>query len=428
MESTNKKWLAVAVSSLLLAACGGSDDDNDNHGDEHDHDHGHESSVLVSQSGTTTLSLLEEGDLEALDDAAAGNGAQLVLSDNGAYAAVLANTTVNFVHGLHEEEHHEEDEEHSEEEMHDEEEHEHEEAHILEFSLNGSQVISTNGHFAVLNSSTTFVAYDELEKQTPIEESTSSLVTNQAYPGLVLDEEHELKLLFDEDTDEAKVFEADNATPEYTFDCANPSSHAQTHELVVISCDEGALSLLVEEDNAGEHTFDDGTLTLSGTAADYVWRAQDHVIAGFEPESANYAIVELDETQSPAVAEVNQGSHTGGDICALGLDSEASDVLFVTSDAKFVALNHEGEELETITLDFSTESSCDDFVMATASKTAVLIDNNAMKGYEIDVDDPESNPDAYHVHEDFDLVVSDISDMVIFHEMGHDDHEEDHDH
>lgn len=422
MESTNKKWLAVAVASLLLAACGGSDDDNDNHDDEHDHDHGHESSVLVSQKDSPILSLLEEDELEALDDTAAGNVTNLVLSDDGAYAAVLSTSSVEFVHGLHEEEYHEEDEEHSEEEMHDEEEHE--EAHILEFSLNGSQVISTNGHFAVLNSgSTTFVEYDQLLEETPVTEDTSGLPVTETYPALMLDEAHDLKLVFD-DTN-AHVYEGNSQ--EASFACANPSSHAQAHELVVVSCDEGAVALIVEEGET-EHSFTDSPLTLDGTASKYVWTAKGHVIAGYEPTTGIYATVELDETQSPAVAEVNQGSHTGGDICALGLDSEASDVLFVTSDAKFVALNHEGEELETITLDFSSESSCDDFVMATASKTALVIDNNAMKGYEIDVDDPESNPDAYHVHEDFGLVVSDISDMVIFHEMDHDDHEEDHDH
>ncbi|EAT11021.1 hypothetical protein [Bermanella marisrubri] len=422
MESMNKKWLAVAVSSLLLAACGGSDD-NDNH-DHDEHEHDHEFSVLVSQTGTDTLSLLEEGELEALDDAAAGNGAQLVLSDNGAYAAVLANTTVNFVHGLHEEEHHEEEEEHTEEEMHDEEEHahEHEEAHVLEFSLTGSQVISTNGHFAVLNSdSTTFVGYDELATLTSAPNALN--VGNETYPALMLDEGHGLHMVFTGGN--AVIYENGEAVDGASFACATPTSHGQTDELVVVSCgNTGVIAVVIEEDNTGEHAFEDkGTLTLSGTAADYVWRAQGHVIAGFEPNTGNYAIVELDETQSPAEVEVNEDSHTGGNVCALGLDSEASDVLFVTSDGKFVALNHEGEELETITLDFSTNSSCNDFVLATANKTALLIDNNAMKGYEIDVDDPESNPDAYHVHEDFDLTVSNVSSMVIFHEMEHEAHE-----
>ncbi|WP_396587882.1 hypothetical protein [Bermanella sp. R86510] len=424
MKYLNKNALWVSIAALTLTACGSSSDNDDTH--SHDEDHDHEFSVLVSQSNTDTLSLLEEGELEALDTAAAGNGASLVLSENGAYAAVLANNTIKFVHGLHEDEH---DEEHAEGEEHSEEEHA-EEAHVLDFSLTGSNVISTNGHFAVLNGgSTTFVAYGELETITQASEDTSALPLTETYPALILDETHDLKLVFDGTN--AKVFEG--IEEELSFACANPSSHAQAHELVVISCSGGAVSLVVEEGET-EHTFEHETLTLAGTAANYVWRAQGHVIAGFEPNTSNYAVIELDESGEAPVVEVVQGSDEGfftytDNICALELDSEAGDILTVTDGAQFIALNHAGEELKSIVLDESAESSCVDFVMAPAAKTALLIDNQAMLGYEIDVDEPETNPNGYHVHERFNLIANDIASMVIFHDKhGDEEHDDDHDH
>lgn len=417
MTPFNKDLLWVSIATLALTGCGSSSNSSsDNSEEEHDH----EFVVFLSQTNTDSLSLLEEGELEVLDAGAAGNGAKLVLSENGAYTAVLANGTVNFVHGLHEEEH-DEGEEHAEEE--------HEEAHVLEYNLTGTDisVATSNGHFAVLvDGNTTFIEYDELANETPITETTSALSVDEVYPALLLDEEHDLKLVFD-DT-HAKLFEG--STEELSFACANPTSHAQTHELIVISCTEGAVSLLVEEGET-EHELTPGILSdLDGVDTNYIWRAQGHVIAGFEPGTTNYAVVELGESGVAPVVEVVKGSDSGtfaftDAVCDLQLDSEAGDVLTITSGGKFVALDHEGAVLKNITLDESTASTCDDFVLASAAKTALVVDNQAQKGYEIDVDEPASNPNGYHVHERFNLTVSDISSMVIFHEM---DEEGDHAH
>ncbi|NVK37183.1 MAG: hypothetical protein HWE18_04600 [Gammaproteobacteria bacterium] len=403
-----QKLLWVSAASLALTACGGSSSSSSSSEEEHD------ISILVSQSNTTSLSLLEEGALETLDEAAAGNGAKLVLSENGAFAAVLANGTVNFVHGLHEEE--------EGEEAHEEDEHE--EAHVLTHNLTGTDiaVVPSNGHFAVLvDGDTTFIEYAELENETPATEDTSGLSVDEVYPALMLDEAHDLKLVFDGTN--AKVFEAN--TEEYSFACANPSSHGQTSELVVVSCDEGAVSLLIEEGET-EHVITSEVLAdLDGVDEDYIWRAQGHVIAGFVPNSTDYAIVEHDETNGILVVK---GSDDGTNvfsenICDLQLDTTDGDVLTLTAGGKFVALDHEGAVLKTIALDESAQTSCGDLVLASASKAVVVIDNNVLKGYGIDVDEPETNPAGYHVHERFDLNVSDIASMVIFHEVG-----ETHDH
>ena len=414
MKTFNKNLLWVSIAALALTGCGSSSDSsNDNAGDDHDHEH--ESSVLVSQTGTTALSLLEDGELEVLDDAAAGNEAKLVLSESGAYAAVLANGTVNFVHGLHEEE-----EEEHEEEGHDEEEHEHEEAHVLDFSLDGSQVITTNGHFAVLNAgSTIFVEYDELETIT--EAPTAISVGTETYPALMIDEDHELVMAFVGGN--AAFYEDGLAIDGTSYACENPMSHGQSDELVVVDCDEGALAVVIEENESEEHTFTYSRLTLDGTAADYTWQAQGHVIVGFEPSTSNYAIVELDESGATPSIVVVKSSDTGTyaftqNICNLVLDTEAQDILAISAAGSFVVLNHEAEMLKSITLDESAASSCGDFVMAGAAKMALVIDNKAQKGYEIDVDEPSTNANGYHVHERFDLSVSDVASMVIFHEVG----------
>jgi hypothetical protein len=61
--------------------------------------------------------------------------------------------------------------------------------------------------------------------------------------------------------------------------------------------------------------------------------------------------------------------------------------------------------------------------MASAAKTALVVDNTAQKGYELDMEESESGSATYHLHEDFDLTVSDIANMVIFHEKDESKHE-----
>jgi hypothetical protein len=407
MKKYNQNLLWISITALALTACGGgsssSGDDIVEEADEHDH----EFSILVAQNNTSTLSLLEEGELEALDDAAAGNGASLVLGETGAYAAVLASNTINFVHGLHDED---------EDEDEKEEEHE-EEAHVLDFDLTGSQVITTGGHFAVLAAgSTTFIEYDELENDMPATEDTDALSLTETYPALMIDEDHGVVMLFD-GTD-AKVFE--ETTEEASFACSNPSSHSQIDELVVVTCDEGALAVIIEENEATEeHTFTNSILALDGTDADYIWRAQGHVIVGFEPSTSNYAIIELeDETVT-----VSNPFEFSTNICDMQLDSEEQDILAITLGGTFVALDHEGIELKSIELDFSATSTCGDFIMASAAKTALVVDNTAQKGYELDMEESESGSATYHLHEDFDLTVNDIASMVVFHEKDESKHE-----
>ena len=417
MKKYNQNLLWISITTLALTACGGSSSSSDDTTEAEEHDH--EFSILVAQDNTSSLSLLEEGELEVLDDAAAGNGATIVLGETGAYAAVLANTTVNFVHGLHDEEE-ETDEEHEEE------------AHVLDFSLDGSKVITTNGHFAVLDAgTTTFIEYDELENDTPATEDTSALSLTETYPALVIDEEHELQMVFAGGT--AAFYKDGLAVAGASFACATPSSHGQTDELVVVYCGTEALAVVIEEDEATEeHTFTNSTPALDGNASNYIWRAEGHVIVGFEPGTSNYAIVELDESGVTPSVVVVEGSDAGTveierTICDIKLDSEEQDVFVLgagdTANAgdKLIVLSHEGELLQNVTLNELTDTTCDDLVMTSASSNALVVNNSVQKAYDIDAHDS----DNYHVHSEYDLLVDDIADVVIFHEK---DEDADHDH
>ncbi|MGK0405495.1 MAG: hypothetical protein ACJAR6_000869, partial [Oleispira sp.] len=244
-------------------------------------------------------------------------------------------------------------------------------------------------------------------------------------PALMIDEEHEVVMVFAGGN--AAFYEDGAAIVDASFACATPTSHGQTDELVVVTCDEGALAVVIEEDESTEeHTFIDSMLTLDGTVANYVWRAQGHVIVGFEPGTSNYAIVELDDDAGePVVVKGSDASAFAFEtsICDMQLDSEEQDILAMTLGGTFIALDHEGIELKSIELDFSAASTCSDFIMASAAKTVLVVDNKAQKGYEIDMEESESGSATYHLHEDFNLTVSDIASMVVFHEKDVSKHE-----
>lgn len=421
MKPFNKNLLWISITALALTGCGGSSSSSSD--DEVTEEHEHESSILISQTSTDTLSLLEDGELEALEGATAGNGATLVLGESGAYAAALnsSESIVNFIHGLHDEEEEEGEAEHDHEE----------EAHVLDFSLTGDKVITTDGHFAILNETTgitTFIEYDELENDTPATEVVDLGVT-ETYPALMIDEDHEVVMVFDGIN--AKIYEG--LTEEASFACANPISHGQTDELVVVSCDEGALAVVIEEGESDEHTFTNPTLDLDGNEEGYIWRAQGHVIVGFEPDTSHYAIVELNDDNGEIV--LVQGSDTSAQaiertICDIQFDSEEQDIFVLgagddTNEGdKLVVLGHEGELLKEETLNTLNNTDCGDLVMASASDNALVINNSVQKAYDIDAHEG----DNYHVHSTYDLSIlgeSDIASVVIFHEK---DEDADHDH
>jgi len=370
----------------LISACGSSDNNGSGSGHEE-----HSLKVLVSQQNSAGLSLLEEGELEALAGSLAGNAASLLLADNGEFAAALSTSQVNFIHGA---EHEEGAAEAAEG---------HEEAELLEFSLAGSKVINSAGHFSILNAgSTSFVAYDQLEQATPDIE-TLNLGVTETFPALILEEAEEVFLVFADNT--ATVYEAGSATQD-TQACSNPTSAIQNEEYAVFTCTQGIYAVALEE-GAQEHTIEFTDLGLSG---DYLWVSQGHVVVGLnQGNTQQLQVVEHNQAEELIASAINLANG----VCALALDSQDGDILVVNDNGQMLALDHEGETLATISLDESNSPACSHVKLSSAAKTALVLDNDAQKLYAIDVD---VEGGSYHIHERNNVAVQDVQSMVIFHD------------
>lgn len=115
-----------------------------------------------------------------------------------------------------------------------------------------------------------------------------------------------------------------------------------------------------------------------------------------------------------------------GDATTAHVKLAASEIVATTYDgAKLVVLNHEGTERASVTINDSAETECSDFVITSASKNALVVDNNAQEAYDIDAHEADSGSANYHIHSTYELDVNDIADLVIFHEK---DEDADHDH
>lgn len=383
----------------VLSACGGSDSDGHDNDDDHDHEHAH-GTLIVSQSGSNSLSIFDEGDLEPFEDTLSFTSATFVRADNGEFAAIKGGSEIQFVG----------------------------EDGISEHSVMGSEVIATNGHFSILNAgSSTLVEVESLEEEALESESTIDLGLTEVYPAVVLDETEEVLLVFV--SGEAQIYEAEQDTTE-SFDCTNPSSVAQVHHSAIVTCDEGVTLVMFEEDDAGI-TYEISALDFNESNSNYVWLSTGHVFAGYAPGTTNYALVHIEEDHSTEIifsADSSASSLAYGlpaEICAAGIEPEDGDFLFLLSGGTFVALDSEAELINTIVLtDNSTSTTCSDYTMSVTAKSAFILDNDAMIFYEVDVDADSS---VYHVHEDIDTVFSDIVDSVVLsHEEGEDGHGHNH--
>ncbi len=399
------KVSALTVSSLLLAACGSSSD-SDSHSDDVHAEHAH--SLLISQANSDALSVLEEGQAESLAGTAAANGAQLLLADSGEAAAVITAGSVQFVF-VHEEH----DEEESEGEAHDEEE-ELPELSALQIDGVNPKVINSNGHFSVLlNGTTQFVPYAVLENAAPEAETVAYAVT-ETYPALLLheDETHGLLTLVFDGTN-AVVYEGDEATAS-TTPCATVNSTAHVDEFAVVSCTNGenstSFSVKAEENTTtGEHEAE--ITTIAGIATAVEWQSRAGVFVGLGADNKFYV---LEENANEALEVEGTAFAKPEGLCQWGLDSQQADI-FVLTSSQLLVLNHDGSQAAAVTLDETSNASCDDVTMAAASQAVFVLDNSAQKLYEIDKDEGAA---FYHIHGREDLSVNDVKAAVNFHEIG----------
>lgn len=400
MNST-LKTSGILLSSLLLAACGS---DSDDHSDAHE-EHGH--ALMISQQNTTVLSFLEEGEAENLADAAAANGAALLLSNIGEHAAIITAGQVQFVAAHLEEE--------EEGEAHDEEEHELPELSTLEISSTAQPIVAnTIGHFSVLvDGATQLVPYELLEEGQIPDSEPLSLGITETYPALLLEEGDEVVSLAFNGT-HAVVYEDDTATSD-TQACATVNSTVHSGEFALVSCDNASFSVKLEE-GVSDHTIEIATIT--GVSIPVTWATRGGVFVGLGNDDKFYV---LEENADEELELEGSAFDVPASMCDWGIDSLEADIFALTA-TQVTIFDHEGES-HSITLDETQNADCDDLRMTTSNSAVFIFDNLNGVLYEID---KEEDATEYHIHGREDLSVDDVASAVNFHEVGTESHEHEH--
>ena len=388
--NTLYKIAALSVAASLLSACGSSSSTTTSVSEE-----SHEHALMISQSNSDALSVLEEGTAEALAGSTAANGAQLLLSDSGEEVAIISTSTVQFLAAHHEE---------------DDEEHELPELSSLSITGGNIKVVNSNGHFSVLVDGTTqFMPYEALEDETPATEAVSYSIA-ETYPALLLheDETHGLLTLTFDGTN-AVVYEGNEASvePEHTVSCVTVNSTAHVGEFAVVSCDNRSFSVKVEEANE-EHEAVITALDDITTAVE--WKSRAGVFVGLGADDKFYIL----EEKSEALVLEGEGFNTPASMCTWDIDSLAADIFTLTA-SELAVYNHEGTKEAALALDESPNASCDTLTLAAASQAVFVLDNSATKLYEID---KEERASLYHIHGREDVSVNDVASAVSFHEVG----------
>lgn len=399
---------AIILSSLILAACGSSDNSTSNAEEE---EHGHE--MMISQQGTDTLSFLEEGNAEALDHAAAANGATLLLSNTGEQVAIITAGSVQFVAVHHEEE---------EAETSSEEDHELPEViSITGLDSDVSKVINSNGHFSVLvNGATQLVPYASLEEgATPESEALSLGIATEDYPALLLEEGETESVVLAFNRTDAVVYEGNTASSDDKTACVSVDSAAQSNEFVLVSCDGDSFSVKLEE-GASDHTIEINDIADISTAVNWATRAG--VFVGYAEADNKFYVVEEAIVADEEVLELESSfaaTVDSAELCAWGIDSLSADIFALTADTLTI-FDHEGNP-DTITLDEAQD--CADLRLTTANNAVFVMDNQAQVLYEID---KEEGAAEYHIHGREDLSVNDVASAIVFHEVGTESEAHDH--
>lgn len=442
----------IIATTFLLTACIEDDDSSDSHDDHGGHEE-HAHALMISQSSNASLSFLEEDELESLDDDAAGNGAELLLSNAGMHAAIITDSQVQFVAA-----HHEDHEEGEAEEGEANEEDEHELPEVISITgLTGTniEVVNTKGHFSVLvDGKTMMVPYESLEEgETPAAEDLE-LGVIETDPALLLEEttDEKVALVFAGGT--ATIYENGVADMDLSETCTTVNSVAHgggehehedenetrsgddeghEHEFAVVSCTNGATDVTYSvkfehpETDGAEHVIEIETIADISTAVE--WKTSAGKFVGLGADNKIYVVEEsvVDDEATLAVA-TDKSFDAPANLCGWGLDSLKGDIFTLTASATKTELTVSGHDFEkTIQLDESATTTCknaqseDNFVMATAAQAVFVLDNVAMQMFEID---REEDATSYHIHSREALTVSDVASAVSLHEVGeHDDDE-----
>lgn len=384
MKRSAFSFLSVSLAAMVLTACGSSDDNNSTSNTEDDHDHEVSQRLLFTETNSSDLTVfeLEEAVFEEVGQAA-GVGGWLLPSDDGLTAALITDTSVQFVHsGL---EVHDEDEADSEEE-------EHQEPYFIsgvELSTDDADVVMTNNHYAVLNGSDTdFYIAEDLAEGTAEVESLSIEGVTQTFPALILNEEHELYSVFDGTS--AHIYEGEALVE--SFDCSNPTDAIQNGALALVQCDAGILSLVLEEDESSGEASAHGETILAGVDVEDAQTAGDEIL--MYSSDAAYLVHIHDGHADAEPQSINLTNEQS--LCAAALDADAEALLVVRNDKTAEVIDLTGTlAVANLTFTEATDDfSCDTLSVASGEATFIVADNSSGHLYLADSHDGA----AYHIH------------------------------
>jgi hypothetical protein len=371
------RLLAIAITSVVLTACGSSDDNSSSSDTEHSHSDTTNQRLLISEAGSTSLSLYDRDTASlAIIGQAAAAGTRVLVADNGRSAAVISSTGVQFVDsglaGL-------EGSANSDGQLMD----------TLEVTLANPSVLMTANHFALLHDGVTeLYPADALADAVGPETSLALVDIIQNFPALILDEEHELYAFFHDDLLEIRE---QNAVIK-SINCTAPESAIQNGALTLVQCEEGVHSLVLQEDSStGDATVYTGSalsdISINGwqTGGDYVMAWNNREVNLVYPHNGHT------HTSTPDIA-----LDDGMSLCAAAINLDASALLLVRDDASVRVLDLTGTlTTANMTLTEAVATfSCDDIHLDSGGSAFMLVDNSSGHLYTIDSHDGG----AYHIH------------------------------
>ena len=403
--------LSLISGALMLAACGGDDNSSSSNNMDDEHDHTASARILMTSNSDTALTVFDQAheEFEDLEDAALASAGRVIRSDDGLSAAVVTATGVQFVYsGIHPESEEAEAEsgEHSET---------HEAELLSDLTLTGAglQVSMTQNHFAVLKDGDTHLyPADSLEEATGAEESVALTGVTQSYPAAILDEEHGLTLVFADG--KATVYEEETAT-EASVACASPAAVAHVGELTLAQCDNGLISVVVEEEDGSEPVIEAEVVKLGNLAVTALMtNGHEGFILG---EGTQIKTLSWNhDTESLDSADVALETSADG-ICAVEFATAVEVAGILTSDGQlhFTDLEENVTDGRVVLDDSNATATCSDWLLTAGSEAFAVVDSDVDLMYYVD----SHEGSEFHIHETFDLPAdSDIRSAALLHETG----------
>jgi hypothetical protein len=367
-----RQALFLAITSLLLSACGS--DDNSSSSDDHDHKDEYGQRLVMTELNGQDISLYDrdEASVSLVGQANAAAG-QLLKSDDGLSAALITSSGVQFISSG----------------LATEPETDAIFLDTLAVTLADPQLIMTANHFALLqDGNTEFYPAEDLTDATGPEEDLTLTGITQTFPALILNEGESLYAVFYDD--QLHVYQ--DSVLQTSYNCSAPSAVMHNDALALIQCDGALRYLVVDEDDSGSHVAYSGTTFTGETVSG--WSSGGEYILLYNSDTVSLVYPHNDHTHStdPGISLTDDQS-----ICAAAINYDASALITVRDDASAEVLDLTDSGLDPATISLSEAEatfSCDDIQLAAGSAAFMITDNSSGHLYTVDSHDGG----AWHLH------------------------------